>query len=125
MKMHSITFVLVVTCAVLVTCEEEQYDSKFDNIDLDEIFKSERLIKNYHECFMERGNCTPQGAAIKKNLPDALKTECLRCTKKQKENAKKTLNFMLEEKPDLYTELEAKYDPAQVYRKKKAELGKF
>ncbi|XP_044745569.1 ejaculatory bulb-specific protein 3-like isoform X2 [Coccinella septempunctata] len=118
-------FVLLVSFVMTSVLSIETYDSKFDNIDLDEIFRSERLLMNYQNCFMERAPCTPQGNSIRKNLPDALKTECLRCTKKQKENAKKTLNFMLEEKPDLYTELEAKYDPAQVYRKKKAELGKF
>lgn len=51
------------------------------------------------------------------HLPDALKTECSKCTEKQKENARKTLNFLYEEKPDLYKELEAKYDPEQIYRK--------
>ncbi|XP_045479403.1 ejaculatory bulb-specific protein 3-like isoform X1 [Harmonia axyridis] len=124
--MNAVVLLLVSICVVLLTAEEtDQYDSKFDNIDLEEIFRSDRLIKNYHQCFMEKGNCTPQGTAIKKNLPDALKTECSKCTEKQKENAKKTLNFLFDEKPDLYKELEAKYDPEQIYRKKKEKLGKF
>ncbi|KAK9892197.1 hypothetical protein WA026_019002 [Henosepilachna vigintioctopunctata] len=120
-----VSLLLAVCFFAVAYAEKARYDSKFDNIDLNEIFQSARLIKNYHDCFMDRGKCTPQGAQIKKNLPDALKTECDKCTEKQKENAKKTLNFLLEEKPDLYKELEAKYDPDQVYRKKKSELGRF
>ncbi|KAL3288644.1 hypothetical protein HHI36_003077 [Cryptolaemus montrouzieri] len=125
--MKVVAFFLVFVLAALVSAEEDDklYDSKFDNIDLDEIFRSDRLLKNYFDCFMERGKCTPQGAQIKKNLPDALKTECAKCTEKQKEKAKKTLNFLLDEKPDMYKELEAKYDSEQIYRKKKAEVGKF
>lgn len=64
--MKLVLLVLTIACVAIVTGEEkEQYDSKFDNIDLQEIFRSDRLIKNYHECFMNRGNCTPQGSAIK------------------------------------------------------------
>lgn len=43
----------------------EQYSSKFDNIDIDEILGSERLLKNYFNCIMERGPCSPDGTELK------------------------------------------------------------
>ncbi|XP_045479411.1 ejaculatory bulb-specific protein 3-like isoform X2 [Harmonia axyridis] len=122
--MNFVVFVSLLSLAAVCVCTE-MYSAKFDKIDLDEIFRSDRLLTNYHECFMERKTCTPQASSIRENLPDALKTECSKCTEKQKENAKKTLNFLFDEKPDLYKELEAKYDPEQIYRKKKEKLGKF
>ncbi|KAL3288640.1 hypothetical protein HHI36_003073 [Cryptolaemus montrouzieri] len=106
-------------CALTVFSEEtKKYTSKYDNIDLDEILNSDRLLGNYIDCFMDRGHCTPQGAELKANLPDALKTECSKCTDIQKEKAKKTLDFILDKKPDMYKELEAKYDPDHIYSDK-------
>lgn len=50
---------------VAITYGEEKYTTKYDNIDLDEILNSERLLKNYFECVMDRGRCTPDGLELK------------------------------------------------------------
>lgn len=55
---------------------------------------------------------------IAENIPDALATECSKCSQKQKDASKKILKFLYEKKKDLFTELEAKYDPDGKYRKK-------
>ena len=44
---------------------DEKYTTKYDNINLDEILASDRLIDNYYKCIMEQGKCTPDGAELK------------------------------------------------------------
>uniref|UniRef100_A0A310SCT9 Chemosensory protein 06 n=1 Tax=Chrysomela lapponica TaxID=153811 RepID=A0A310SCT9_CHRLA len=103
----------------------EKYTTKYDNIDLDEILKSERLLKNYIDCLMDRGNCTPDGKELKNTLPDAMKTECSKCSDKQKEGSRKVIRFLLKNKRANFDELATKYDPDGSYIKKyKDELAK-
>jgi len=49
-------------------------------------------------------------------LPDALATKCEGCSEKQKEGSQKVIRFMIDNKSDMWTELEAKYDPQGSYR---------
>nr|UTN00845.1 chemosensory protein [Semanotus bifasciatus] len=62
--------VLVAFVALVAAAVGQQYTTKYDNVDLDQIIKSDRLMKNYIDCLMERGNCTPDG--------QELKSKCLR-----------------------------------------------
>uniref|UniRef100_A0A1I8PKC1 Uncharacterized protein n=1 Tax=Stomoxys calcitrans TaxID=35570 RepID=A0A1I8PKC1_STOCA len=41
------------------------YDSRFDNINIDEILQQERLLKNYVKCLEGTGPCTADGKALK------------------------------------------------------------
>lgn len=41
------------------------YDSKFDNVDLDEILNQERLLNNYIKCLESQGPCTPDAKMLK------------------------------------------------------------
>lgn len=41
------------------------YDSKFDNVDLDEILSQERLLNNYIKCLESQGPCTPDAKMLK------------------------------------------------------------
>lgn len=44
------------------------YTSKFDNVNLDQILRSERLLNNYFKCLMEKGPCTPDAAELRRKL---------------------------------------------------------
>jgi hypothetical protein len=44
---------------------DEKYTTKYDNINLDEILASDRLVDNYYNCVMERGKCTTDGALLR------------------------------------------------------------
>lgn len=44
------------------------YDSKFDNVDLDEILNQERLLNNYIKCLESLGPCTPDAKMLKGKL---------------------------------------------------------
>ena len=77
-----------------VHCEENTYDIKYDNINIDEILKSERLLTNYINCLMEAGPCTENGRDLKETLPDAIATNCSKCSEKQKADSDKIMHFM-------------------------------
>lgn len=56
--------VLIIVIVSGIDCDET-YDGKYDNIDIDEILKNERLLTNYVNCLMEEGPCTEDGRELK------------------------------------------------------------
>lgn len=57
-------------------------------------------------------------------LPDAIATECSKCSEKQKSVGKRVLKHIYEKEKDFFKQIEEKYDPEGVYRKKYAEDAK-
>ncbi len=57
-------------------------------------------------------------------LPDALQTECTKCTEKQKVGAEKVIKFLSEKKPEEWQRLLEKYDKDGSYRAKHSEEAK-
>lgn len=110
---------IVAVVAALIVCAvarpEEKYTTKYDGVDLDEILKSDRLFNNYFKCMMDKGKCTPDGSELKRVLPDALKTDCSKCSEKQRSGSEKVLKFLIDNKPSQWTELQKKYDPENNY----------
>ncbi|XP_071440281.1 uncharacterized protein [Hetaerina americana] len=94
------------------------YTSRYDHINLDGILKSDRLLKNYFDCLMDKGPCTADGSELKRNIPDALQTGCSKCTEKQRDGAQVVIKHLMEHKPDLWKQLEAKWDPEGEYIKR-------
>nr|AGR44908.1 chemosensory protein-14 [Bombyx mori] len=95
---------------------ESTYTDKWDNINVDEILESNRLLKGYVDCLLGKGRCTPDGKALKEALPDALEHECVKCTGKQKSGADKVIRHLVNKRPDLWKELAVKYDPDNIYQ---------
>lgn len=60
-------FVVVFLFAVIVSINagNEKYSSRFDEIDVDSVLSNERLIKQHHECLMDRGTCTKDLTELK------------------------------------------------------------
>lgn len=113
---------IVIALAVLVTVvaarPQDTYTSRFDNIDVDRILKSDRLFQNYFNCLLGKGKCTPDGKELKKLLPDALKTNCAKCTEKQRTGTDRVLRFVVKEKPEHFELLRKEFDPEDIYIKK-------
>lgn len=42
-----------------------KYTTRYDYIDVDAILRSNRLLKNYMECVLERGPCTREGLELR------------------------------------------------------------
>ncbi|KAG5320983.1 PEB3 protein, partial [Pseudoatta argentina] len=100
---------------VAVVLAEEKYTTKYDNIDLDTILTSERLLKNYVNCLLDKGSCTPDGKELKEILPDALMTECHKCSEKQKKGTEKVVRYLVNKKPETWEQLKKKYDSTGEY----------
>lgn len=62
-KMSSVA--LLLCCSLSAFINAETYDNKYDNIDIDEILQSERLLTNYIKCLGDKGPCTPDGKLLK------------------------------------------------------------
>ncbi|XP_066590177.1 uncharacterized protein [Prorops nasuta] len=114
-----ITVILVVNFTLVVSViAEDKYTNRFDNINVDEILKSERLLNNYFKCLMDKGRCTSEGLELKRLLPDALETDCIKCSKSQKNMAKTVINYIVKNNKAMWQDLIRKYDPEGLYRVK-------
>ncbi|KYN38901.1 Ejaculatory bulb-specific protein 3, partial [Trachymyrmex septentrionalis] len=100
---------------VAVVLADDKYTTKYDNVDLDTILASDRLLKNYVNCLLEKGSCTPDGKELKETLPDALATECSKCSEKQKKGTEKVVRYLVNKKPETWELLKKKYDPSGQY----------
>lgn len=87
-------FFIIAVFFVASGLTEETYDGKYDSVDVDEILKSERLMTSYIKCLMDEGPCTEDGRDLKEILPDAIETDCSKCTEKQKDGSAKIMHFM-------------------------------
>ncbi|EFN85227.1 Ejaculatory bulb-specific protein 3 [Harpegnathos saltator] len=111
---------LVVVCVLA----EEKYTTKYDNVDVDSILASDRLLKNYVNCLLDKGSCTPDGKELKEHLPDALASDCSKCSEKQKRGSEKVIRFLVNKKPETWEDLKKKYDPTGQYTIKYQEDAK-
>ncbi|KAL0123386.1 hypothetical protein PUN28_005729 [Cardiocondyla obscurior] len=118
--MRHLVVALITVCALSSTSvhAEEEYTTKFDNVDVDAIINNERLLNGYVGCLLERNPCTPDAAELKKNLPDALEHDCAKCSETQKNAADKISHHLIDNKPDDWKLLEDKYDPTGAYRRR-------
>ncbi|KAJ9585928.1 hypothetical protein L9F63_020436 [Diploptera punctata] len=117
--MTSLCLLLLALVAIVICSPaQDRYTTKYDNIDVDGILKSERLLKNYFNCIMGRGPCTREGQLLKELIPDALSTECKKCSEVQKKQAGKVLAYVQLNHPEMFQQVLDKYDPDGTYRKK-------
>lgn len=49
-------------------------------------------------------------------LPEALETNCEKCSEKDKENSAHVLKFLFNNEKEIFEELEKKYDPSGKFR---------
>ncbi|VVC38111.1 Insect odorant-binding protein A10/Ejaculatory bulb-specific protein 3 [Cinara cedri] len=120
-KTLAVIFCIATTIAM---AKPATYTTKFDNINIDEILSNDRLVNNYFKCLMDMGKCTPDGEELKRNLLDAVQNKCANCSEKQKQGSEIIIKFLYEKKPDLWMQLEDKYDPKKIYRQQYVEEAK-
>ncbi|XP_055595329.1 ejaculatory bulb-specific protein 3-like [Uranotaenia lowii] len=112
------TVIIIFALIAVALAQETIYTSKYDNIDVLEIVKSDRLFKNYYNCLLEQGKCPPDAAELKRVLPEALETDCAKCSPKQKESSDKAIEYLSANRPEEWAALKAKYDPENKYVEK-------
>nr|AIX97841.1 chemosensory protein [Cnaphalocrocis medinalis] len=118
-----VVLVLFAVIAVALSAKTT-YTSKFDNIDVDNILNNKRLLEGYVKCLMGTGKCTSEGNELKEKLPEALATECEKCTPAQKEKSEKIIRFLVNNRRELWDQLAVKYDPKDEYRQKYLDQAK-
>ncbi|XP_050541673.1 ejaculatory bulb-specific protein 3-like [Daktulosphaira vitifoliae] len=93
------------------------YTTKYDNINIDQIFGSKRLVNSYVQCLLDIPNrpCTVEGQELKNILPDALKNLCVRCSEKHKEIALKVVTRLEKDYQKEWKQLRDKWDPTGEY----------
>ncbi|KYM85077.1 Ejaculatory bulb-specific protein 3 [Atta colombica] len=107
-------FTFVLLCSIVfsgLVSGKEYYSDTYDNIDVDAIINSDRLLNQYVNCFLDKGSCTADGRSFKNILPDMILTSCEKCTEKQKYTARKIINYMKEHKSNIWAEFVEMYDP--------------
>ncbi|GJQ80141.1 hypothetical protein Trydic_g23721 [Trypoxylus dichotomus] len=110
------TILLSVFSAVLVTINGADppggyYTTRYDHFDIENILNQKRLVLYYAACLLDKGPCPPQGTEFKSILPEAIKTNCLRCTEKQRIVITNAIKRLRKEYPDIWGQLEKRWDP--------------
>ncbi|KAB0804920.1 hypothetical protein PPYR_01890 [Photinus pyralis] len=91
-------------------------DEDFDKLDVDEILASERLVNNYIGCAKKISPCTKEGLKLRELVPKTLKNKCADCSEERKAKVYKILEWMIQNRPDDFLEIETMYDKEHVYR---------
>lgn len=60
-----VSVLVLITVASCNVSENKTYTTKYDNVDIQEVIKNERLLKNYVDCLLEKGHCTPDGLELR------------------------------------------------------------
>lgn len=45
--------------------EDDLYTTEYDNFDIDGVLESDRLMKSYIKCILDKGPCTKEGRTLK------------------------------------------------------------
>ncbi|KAB0804918.1 hypothetical protein PPYR_01888 [Photinus pyralis] len=98
-------------------CDEEHYPTKYDSIDFMEVLENDRLIILYLQCILSEGPCPPLGRLMKEILPEAVATNCRKCSSIQKRLIRMSSVVLRERFPEYWEKLSDKFDPDRIYLK--------
>nr|UVB79217.1 chemosensory protein 14 [Heortia vitessoides] len=93
----------------------EKYTDKYDNVDLGEILQNRRLLVPYVKCALDQGRCSPDGKELKSHIKESLENYCAKCTDTQRNGTKRVIGHLINNEPELWTQLTHKYDPDRKY----------
>ncbi|XP_050464331.1 ejaculatory bulb-specific protein 3-like [Cataglyphis hispanica] len=110
-------YFLILASLMMILVTAEKYSRKYDEVDVDKILQSNRILNNYIRCLLDEGPCTAEGRALRKILPDALTTDCSKCNDDQKAVAEKVIHHLKTKRSKDWDRLVAKYDPHGEYKK--------
>ncbi|XP_045523691.1 allergen Tha p 1-like [Pieris brassicae] len=107
--------VLAAVVAAAVGLPADTYNPAYDNFNAQELVDNVRLLNNYGKCFLEQGPCTPEGRDFRKVIPEALRTNCGKCTPKQRELIRTVVHGFKTKLPEMWKEIIHKEDPNNEY----------
>ncbi|XP_068620580.1 uncharacterized protein [Battus philenor] len=109
--------ILLLLCVVALAIAADRYEEIEANLNIDELLENDRLLVAYIKCLLNKGPCTPEVKKLKDKIPEALETNCAKCTDKQKEYGKLLVNKVKKSHAELWEELKVLYDPQGKYQK--------
>ncbi|KAI4497824.1 hypothetical protein M0802_007150 [Mischocyttarus mexicanus] len=110
-------YLIFLALAVTMVIAADKYSTKYDDFDVDKVLRNDRVLTNYIRCLLGEGSCTSEGRELKKMLPDALTTNCMKCSQKQKDTIEKVMNHLKTKRSKDWDRLIAKYDPRGEHQK--------
>ncbi|KAK7873551.1 hypothetical protein R5R35_008794 [Gryllus longicercus] len=105
-------------CLVALAAAAEKYSDRWDNIDLDGILRDDKKLDAYLSCVLDGGACSREGELLKRVMPEAIRTMCGRCTPRQKEGARRAMDYLKQHRPQQWSRLVRKFDPTGEYTRK-------
>ncbi|KAK0177985.1 hypothetical protein PV328_001974 [Microctonus aethiopoides] len=98
--------VLIIALGAVGFAEEIKYPDKYDYIDVDAILSNARQRETYYKCFSGTSPCiTADAKFFRDRFPEAIVTNCKKCTAKQSENFDKITDWYTAHEPEKYNAL--------------------
>ncbi|KAK0181341.1 hypothetical protein PV327_003633 [Microctonus hyperodae] len=107
--MYRSILLFFIASVLLMVHAHELYSDKYDNVDVDAIITDDKLRISYYNCFMDRGPCTEDAEYFKGNMPEAIATQCIKCTEWQKTAFDKIAAWYAENDEPAWNEFVDKY----------------
>ncbi|VVC33987.1 Insect odorant-binding protein A10/Ejaculatory bulb-specific protein 3 [Cinara cedri] len=89
----------------------KEYLRRFDNLDVDQILSSDRLLDSHIKCYLNTAPCIPIARDLKRALPIVASNGCKDCNDIQIKNIKKALAYVKTKRAPEWTQMVALYDP--------------
>nr|QJX74392.1 chemosensory protein 4 [Ceracris kiangsu] len=98
---------------MVAAAPEEKYQSPYEGTDVDTILQNDGKVQAILKCLLSDTDdvCSKEDKQSKDMLPEALATQCAKCTEKQKQGMAKFFAHVSSKFPDMFKQLAAKYDP--------------
>ncbi|KYQ48779.1 Putative odorant-binding protein A10 [Trachymyrmex zeteki] len=95
---------IVTIIAVALACvfaEKELYSDRYDDINIQEILANEKLRMQYYNCFLGIAPCRTADAKFFAGvIGEAIRTQCSKCTEKQKNLFDILVDWYTKNKPE-------------------------
>ncbi|OWR51069.1 chemosensory protein precursor [Danaus plexippus plexippus] len=114
-KLNKMKFLVILALVALAAARPEANYEKYENFDVDELVSNLRLLKSYVACFIGEGKCTPEGSDFKEWIPEAVQSNCGKCSDNQKHLVGKVIKACMEKLPEEWKKLNALHNPDGKY----------
>ncbi|KAK7865726.1 hypothetical protein R5R35_005520 [Gryllus longicercus] len=117
--------VALALAALCTAAPQETYSTRYDNVNLQALLADPSQVEKFLKCFLQEGDgepCSEMGRRVKAVLPEALPSDCKKCTGAQRVGLAKTVQFLNAKLPQQWKQLEKKFDPQGAYAKAHPEL---
>ncbi|XP_011159677.2 ejaculatory bulb-specific protein 3 [Solenopsis invicta] len=101
-RLNRIALLVVVTSVLMCILAEELelYPSELDDIDVVKILENDAERKGELNCYLKREPCAEEFNKYTEIFREAVRTNCKRCTEKQKEHLETITNWYKKNQPD-------------------------